>query len=154
MLLRQFASYTVVGVIAFGVDAGLTLWLALKMHYIVANTLGFLVANLVNFLLSHGLVFRRAYSMEALVRVYPSVLGISVLGLLLSDALIVVFVDIAGLTLAIAKVMTTGCVLFWNFLARVLIVYKASVEASKHPLPYSQLLSQGERKVDGRREFS
>lgn len=56
-MVKKLASYLVVGGIAFIVDASITMMLAKHIHYVAANTAGFIVANLVNFLLAHKWVF-------------------------------------------------------------------------------------------------
>jgi putative flippase GtrA len=122
--------YLVVGVIAFGIDFSLTLLLASRLHHLAANTLGFVAANMVNFLLAHRWVFNRPLTVAEIALAYPAVLAVSIVGLVLSDFLIFLLVDLARLSLAPAKLITTALVLLWNFLARAKLVYAAPYTAS------------------------
>lgn len=123
-MVKKFASYLVVGGIAFIVDAGITLILAKYIHYVAANTAGFIVANLVNFLLAHKWVFHGKLEPIELGKAYLPTLAISVIGLLLSNLFMIIFVTFAGWHLLPAKILTTIIVLAWNFLGRVKFIYK------------------------------
>jgi len=122
-MLKKFTSYLLVGGIAFVVDAAITLSLASFLHYIVANTVGFFVANFINFILAHKWVFRRKLESADLVPAYVSVLGISVIGLIVSNMSMYVLVDHANMQLVLAKIITTLVVLGWNFFGRITFVY-------------------------------
>lgn len=123
-MVKKFASYLVVGGIAFIVDASITLILANHIHYVAANTAGFIVANLVNFLLAHKWVFHGKFEPAALGRAYLPTLAVSSIGLLLSNLCMIMFIGIAGWPLLPAKIFTTIIVLAWNFLGRIKFIYK------------------------------
>jgi putative flippase GtrA len=116
--------YGVVGGIAFFVDLGCLLLLVDHMPLLAANTLAFLAANLVNFWLGHVWVFGQPLAGPGLKRQYAAVLAISVAGLALNDALVWGGVEIAGLPIVASKIIATGVVMFWNYLARTLWVYR------------------------------
>lgn len=123
-MVKKFASYLVVGGIAFIVDAGITLMLAQHIHYVAANTAGFIVANLVNFLLAHKWVFHCKLEPVELGRAYLPTLAVSIIGLLLSNLCMIMLVDFSGWQLLEAKIFTTIIVLAWNFLGRIKFIYK------------------------------
>ena len=114
----------IVGAIAFLIDIALTVYLARFFHYVIANTLGFVVANIANFLLAHKWVFNHDFTRPQLTRAYPPVFAVSIIGLLLSDLFIYIFVDMLGLDLIPGKVATTALVLIWSFYGRIVFVYK------------------------------
>lgn len=116
--------YGVVGGIAFLVDLGCLLLLVDHMPLLAANTIAFLVANLVNFWLGHVWVFGQPLRGPDLRRQYAAVLAVSVAGLALNDALVWSGVEIAGLPIVASKIIATGVVMFWNYLARTLWVYR------------------------------
>jgi putative flippase GtrA len=122
-MLKKFMSYLIVGGIAFVVDAAITLSLALFLHYIVANTVGFFVANIINFILAHKWVFHRKLESADLIPAYVSVLGISMIGLIVSNVSMYVLVDQANMQILLAKIITTLVVLGWNFFGRITFVY-------------------------------
>lgn len=119
--------YSVVGVIAFLVDFGAT-WLILGIFpLLAANTLGFLAANLVNFLMAHRWVFGHPWTPRLLLTSYVAVLGISVVGVLLNNAAVWVTVELAGMQLLLGKIIAAVFVMAWNFMARLIWVYKTKV---------------------------
>lgn len=123
-MIKKFASYLVVGSIAFIIDASITLMLAKYIHYVAANTVGFIVANLANFLLAHKWVFHGNLEPNELGRAYLTTLAVSIVGLLISNLCMIMFVDVAGWHLLPAKILTTIIVLVWNFLGRIKFIYK------------------------------
>ena len=124
MLVKKFKAYLVVGGLGFLIDFTVTLFLANHFHYLVANTVGFLIANTVNFLAGHRFVFNRPWHLKDMAKAYPGVLAVSVVGLILSNLLMFLFIEKLGLSLVFAKIITTGLVLVWNFLARLGFVYR------------------------------
>jgi putative flippase GtrA len=121
---RSALRYAAVGGIAFAVDLGCLLALVEHMPLLAANTLAFLAANAVNFWLGHVWVFERSFGGPAMARQYAGVLVISVVGLGLNDALVWGGVEIAGAPLVASKIIATGVVMFWNYMARALWVYR------------------------------
>lgn len=122
-MAKKFASYVVIGSIAFSIDASITLSLATFLNYIVANTVGFVVANFANFLLAHKWVFNGKLVRAELVNTYFPVFAISVIGLGLSNLSMFLLVDYVSMQILTAKIVTTLVVLVWNFFGRVTFVY-------------------------------
>jgi putative flippase GtrA len=116
--------YTLIGTLAFCVDFAITLALATRWHYLVANTVAFIVANLLQFILVHRWVFRRSFEGDSLSRFYSGTLTISFLGLACSNALVFVGVDLLAMPLAVAKAASAVIVLFFNYSLRVAILYR------------------------------
>lgn len=119
MLLR----YAVLGVFAFLIDLGVTLAASRVMHYLIANSLGFIVANAVQFLVAHTWVFRRSLGEDTLLVTYGKTLGISLAGIAASDGMVFLMVAGVGLPLVGAKFVASGVVLALNFALRRAYVY-------------------------------
>ncbi len=120
----QAIRYLVVGTIAFGIDFGITWRLTPAFPLLFANSCGFLAANLANFALAHHWVFGHPWTASAVLRAYASVLAISMAGLFLNDLAVWVLVGVAGVALFPGKVAATAIVLAWNYLARIIWVYR------------------------------
>jgi putative flippase GtrA len=125
--LVKAAKYFVVGGLAFVVDYGVTWLLLPALPLLLANTFGFITANVANFLLAHSWVFDSSWSPERLFKAYLSVLGISLIGLALNNAVVWFLVGMAALPLLISKAIATLVVMSWNFLARLFWVYRDRV---------------------------
>lgn len=122
-MVKKFASYVVIGSIAFSIDASITLGLATFLNYIFANTVGFIVANFANFLLAHKWVFHGKLVRAELVNTYFPVLAISVIGLGLSNLSMYLLIEYVNMHILPAKIVTTLIVLVWNFFGRITFVY-------------------------------
>ena len=117
----QLFRYGFVGGGAFGVYCILG-WLG--MQYLLAGIISFIVGFAFNFLVSRWMIFRSTASSKIDVRELISVLAISVIGLLLTEALLFAGTDLIGLDYRIAKIAASILVLFWNYAARKIFVYK------------------------------
>ena len=114
------------GLIAFAVDFGVTAWLYRPngAPLLVANTVGFLIANVANFLLGHWWVFRGLRGDQRWFRAYVATLTVSLVGLLINNAIVWISVTVLSWPLVIAKVNATAVVMAFNFLARHHWVYR------------------------------
>jgi len=113
-----------VGGVAFISDAG-TMWaLSLTgMHYLICAVFGFIVGVTVNFFLSILFVFpeRAKISRVGEVAVY---IVVSLIGLGITEALLWLFTDVAGLYFMISKGIAAVIAFGWNFTARKLTLYR------------------------------
>ena len=109
----------------FVVDFGVYCILGwLGMQYLLAGIISFIAGFAFNFLVSRWMIFRSTASSKIDVRELISVLAISVIGLLLTEALLFPGTDLIGLDYRIAKIAASILVLFWNYAARKIFVYK------------------------------
>ena len=121
----QFFRYVFVGGTATVFDMG-SYYIALNIfhfHYIFAQTIAFIVGLTVNYLLSIVWVFRSSGNVKKEFTVF-AIIGIG--GLLLSYALLWLFVDILHLNYfqgMLAKALTVALVLVWNFAMRKKFVF-------------------------------
>jgi len=121
----QFIRYVFVGGCSFLVDAGV-LWLCVHagMHYLVAACFGFVVGLACNFALSRALVFRAQTARVGRVLEFAAYALIGLIGLGLTEALLYFFTDLLHVYYMISKVIASAVVLFWNFFARKILLYK------------------------------
>lgn len=115
----QFFRYGIVGAIAFVCDFSTLVALTefLKIHYLISAAVGFIVGLTVNYILSVRWVFAyRKYSSPLQEFSIFAVIGI--IGLLLNEAFMYLFTDIAGVHYTLSKLLATFLVFLWNFTAR------------------------------------
>jgi putative flippase GtrA len=125
--LIQFFRYVFVGGCSFLVDAGV-LWLCVQLglHYLVAACFGFVAGLICNFVLSRALVFRAETPRVGRVLEFAAYALIGLIGLGLTELLLYFFTEIVLFHYMISKVIASAVVLFWNFLARKLLLYRGN----------------------------
>lgn len=119
----EFMRYFGCSAVALGTDFGLySLGLRLGLSYPVAAVVGFVVGLWVAYQLSVRFAFQtRAVANERMEFVIFA--GIGVLGLLLTEALLWVFVSRGGLSPMLAKIATAGLVFVFNFGTRKALLF-------------------------------
>ncbi len=125
--LKRIARYFFVGGVAACVDIGLFMvgTSVLDLPYLRVNAFSFIVATLVNYFLSVRLVFvsggrfRRRWEIVM-------VFAVSAIGLGLNQLILAAGIEMGHLVPLLAKLVATGVVFFWNYLARRLLVFKAT----------------------------
>ncbi len=124
-LLQQFSRYLVVGGLAFVVDFG-SLYLLTEfagLHYLISAAIAFLFGLLTNYWLSRLWVFdRRTMENVAMEFVVFTVIGI--VGLGLNEAIIWFVREKLHFHYMIAKAISSGIVLIWNFGARKSVLFR------------------------------
>ena len=121
---RRFFRYAATGVMAFAVDLAVTLATLPLVHYLVANTLGFLVANAAQFVVAHTWVFGRSLRDRDVPRLYALTLGISSAGLAASNAIVWLGYGVMGAPLVPVKMAAALLVLLLNFGLRRALAYR------------------------------
>lgn len=123
-VLEQFVRYLVVGGLAFVVDVGLLFLITelLGVHYLVSATVAFSAGLTTNYILSIFWVFstRRIANANIEFAIFALV---GVIGLGLNDLILWVVTDLGGLHYLLSKLFAAAAVLFWNFLARKLLLF-------------------------------
>ena len=121
-LIRQVFKFSIVGVIAFGIDYGLLILLTevVGLNYLVSATLSFTVAVIFNYLASVRFVFRRRDEASR-ARELVIFIALAVVGLGINDLLMW-----AGVSLSfdyrIVKLVATVVVMCYNFITRKLLL--------------------------------
>jgi putative flippase GtrA len=124
---RNIARYFVVGGVCALVDLVLFLAFAqgLGLPYLRVAAGSFLVATLLNYFLSVRFVFVSGLRFGKRWEVVL-VFAVSAIGLGLNQLILALCVEQARLSLLFSKVIATGCVFFWNYFARRVIVFGAT----------------------------
>ncbi len=134
--VSRFLKFGLVGAIGFVVDFGVTALLRDGLHVqeFVANTVGFSVAATSNYLLNRWWTWR-SHSRQVL-REYLKYIVVSVVGLGINTAVIYLWMaltpevlHLGGLSIAhfwIGKVLATGVVMVWNFLANHFYTFRST----------------------------
>jgi len=120
----QLFRYLFVGGFAFVVDFFIFLFFTqyLEIHYLIANIFAFSAGLMSNYLLSLLWVFNnRKLDKKAQEFIVFTIIG--VVGLLLSQFLLYLFIDILFLSIIYAKLSTTLITFVWNFTARKVILF-------------------------------
>lgn len=123
---RALARYFLVGGAAACVDVGLFTLFAreLGLPYQPVGAATFVLATLVNYVLSIRYVFHSGRKLGRRWEI-AMVYVVSGVGLAVNAAILWAGVEVARLDLLAAKLLATGTVFFWNYLARRLLVFGA-----------------------------
>ena len=123
----QAFRYLVSGGTAFLVDAGLLALLTElfgREHLLVWTAIAFCAGLLITYLFSILWVFDNRSLKSRTVEVTIFV-GIGVIGLGLTELLMWLFADKAGLHYLLSKIITTVLVFVWNFAAKKLLLFRS-----------------------------
>lgn len=134
-MFSEFIRYVVVGGISFVADFIAIVFFeeALLKPYswgiYAAVVFGFIVGLVVNYALSLKFVFTSpAYAGKGRSPTDFLLFGlIGLVGLALTEFGMWIGVSVLGVHYTLVKVVVTGCVLLWNYLARRLIVFKGAL---------------------------
>lgn len=121
--LIQFFRYIFVGGVAFLAD-GCSLFLieAIGVNYLIAAIFAFIIGLVCNFLLSKLMVFQKSDKDGKVEFAVYGVIG--VIGLGITEIIMYVLTEIAGIYFMLSKVVAAAIVLIWNFVARKLVLYR------------------------------
>ncbi len=119
-----FFKYAVVGCIGTALDLG-TLYIfvgLLHLHLLLSTAMSFVLAVINNFLLNKYWTFQNKSA--NIRKQFIKFLIVSVLGLFLTEACMAFFVYVLNIWYMAAKLITSGLVLAWNFLANKYWTFK------------------------------
>ena len=122
----QFFRYVFVGGAATIVDWGI-LYLTtdfFHIYFLISAVAAFVAGLLVNFLLSKLFVFKADEARVNAVMEFVSYAIIGVVGLGITELIMVIFTNHLGLHYMLSKMIATAIVLAWNYFARKLIIYR------------------------------
>ena len=134
-LINSFFKYLIAGGIAFVVDFS-TFELChrlLGIHYLLAATIGFSLGLLITYICSNKFVFSQRKMADKQAAEFTIFAIIGLVGLALTNLFMWVFVSlcsevwvmlgVGAFAAELAKLVTEGIVLLWNFGARKVILY-------------------------------
>lgn len=124
-LIAQFMKFGIVGVIAFLIDYGLMVALTefFGVPYLISNTISFTVSVVFNYVASMRYVFERRDDMSRR-REFIIFVVLSIIGLILNDLFMWLFVSVWLIDYRIAKIIVTVLVALWNFVTRKIFLEK------------------------------
>lgn len=124
--LLQFFRYAFVGGVAAFADLGVLYVLTevFMIYHLISGVVGFVAGLSVNFLLSKIFVFSGEKNKHSASTEFIVYAIIGVIGLLLTELIMYAMTDIAGLYFMISKIVATGVVFVWNFVARKITLYR------------------------------
>ena len=117
--------FGIVGVIAFLIDYGLMVALTelFGVPYLISNTISFTVSVVFNYVASMRYVFERRDDMSRR-REFIIFVVLSIIGLILNDLFMWLFVSVWFIDYRIAKIIVTVLVAIWNFVTRKIFLEK------------------------------
>jgi putative flippase GtrA len=123
-LLYKFLKFGTVGISGMAVDFGITYLFKekVKVNKYIANTLGFFSAASSNFILNRIWTFQSGD--PAVTSQYFRFLVIAIVGVLFSNAIIYLLHERFKWNFYLAKLISIGVVLFWNFFANYFFTFK------------------------------
>ncbi|MBB3697371.1 GtrA family protein [Flammeovirga yaeyamensis] len=123
VLFWKFLKFGVVGFSGLFVDFGVTYLVKeiMKGHKYLANSLGFICAATSNYILNRIWTFE-SHTDQIGVE-YLKFFGVSVVGLLFSNAIIWVLHEKVKMNFYVAKVISIGVVVVWNFFANLIFTF-------------------------------
>lgn len=115
-IARQFAAFSVVGVIAAVFHYGTLIGLreGIGVDPVLGSAAGFAAGGVVSYLLNYRFTFG---SKRRHVEAASLFFMVAAAGLVINTALMALFVNGLGLQYLVAQVTTTGVVLVWHFVA-------------------------------------
>lgn len=131
-LLADLVKYGFASAAALGLDYGLLLFFhkIVGVDYLVAAAIGFSSGLVLVYFLSVWFVFQDRRSVRPAGE-FGAFFAIGVVGLLLNEGLIYLFVADFGLSAALAKIPTAGLVFLFNFTARRALLFSAPSRGAK-----------------------
>lgn len=125
----RFIKFCIVGLINSLVDLGLFYILTLpflSLPVITANSISFTTAVLCSYLLNRNFTFRDKNHTTSFTNGLFKYLVVGITGLLLSNLIIYLIIDDFGPLLA--KIISIGIVVFWNYLATHYLVFSSTTQ--------------------------
>lgn len=116
--LNQIVKYGLGAVIGLAIDFAIVVITVevFGLYYLLGVCLGFIVGLIVTFEISNRYVFGQPKTSKKSLFIFFGVIGL--IGLLILNALVWFFTEIAEINYIVSKVIATAFVFLWNFFAR------------------------------------
>lgn len=122
-LFMQIIKFGFVGGTAFVIDAGILFLLTefLGIHYLISGAISFTVSVIYNYILSIKWVFDAKKDTNKTQELVVFI-GLSVIGLLINQLFMWLFVDLLHIYYMLSKIVATAIVMVYNFITRKLFI--------------------------------
>ena len=128
--ILEFLRYVLIGGSAFLIDIALMYifkeFIFQGKFLYLAVFIGYMVGLIYNFFFSCKFVFENGFNKIKNKEIQSFIIFtiIGIIGLLLTELLMKLFVDIIGIYYVLSKILTGAIVMFWNYIARKVIIFK------------------------------
>jgi putative flippase GtrA len=121
----QFFRYIFVGGAAFIVDFSSLFILTdvFGVYYLTSAAIAFILGLIANYALSISWVFNKR-SLDSIWSEFTIFAAIGIVGLGLNELIIWLFTDYIGLYYLLSKIIAAALILFWNFSARKITLFR------------------------------
>jgi putative flippase GtrA len=131
LLIRDAIRYGLCSLAALALDVGLLLILSTQgLHHLVASAISFSAGMALTYVLSVALIYKTRRKTHASIEM-AGFLVTGLIGLLLTQVLLWLFVDRLGLNVALAKAPTVACVFAFNFLSRRALLFSSNTRTAQ-----------------------
>lgn len=122
-LIAQIMKFGIIGVIAFGIDYGLLIFLTevFGIEYLLSATISFTVSVVFNYVASMRYVFAHKEGMSRR-REFVIFVVLSAIGLVINNVCLWAGTDLLGVDYRLSKIAVTAIVMVWNFITRKLFL--------------------------------
>lgn len=124
---KTFSRFVMIGALSSGVQY-LIMFVLIReaqMQAVTASDIGFVVSASANFLMNARLNFR---SKAPYLSTAPRFFATASAGLGINSAVLFMLGSV-GIQIAVAQILTTGVVMFWNYIVNALWTFKAPTSA-------------------------
>lgn len=141
-LLQQFFNFAVVGGISTLIDFVVLyiIYEILGINYLIGTAIAFIVATMFNYWASMRYIFVSKYDKSQRGKEFTIFLVLSIIGLILTQLLMFVFVEWFGLAVMISKIFVTGFVMVFNFVSRKILLDESSEEQPIHSVETKEIV--------------
>lgn len=135
-LIQQLVSFAVVGGISTLIDFIVLFIMHEKMsiNYLIGTAFAFIIATTFNYWASMRFIFKSRYDKDEKAKEFTIFLVLSIIGLILTQVLMMLFVERVHLEVMLSKVMVTVFVMLFNFISRKVFLDNSSSEKLKSSL--------------------
>lgn len=126
----QLFRFAIVGGLATAIDF-VVLYICyhmLGMNYLVGTTLAFIISTIFNYWASMSFVFVSKYQADQKQKEFTVFLILSLLGLILTNFLMYLAVDLGQLPVMFSKILVTVVVMAFNFISRKIFLEDHSTD--------------------------
>ncbi|UUX32801.1 GtrA family protein [Fundicoccus culcitae] len=126
----QLFRFAIVGGLATAIDF-VVLYICyhmLGMNYLVGTTLAFIISTIFNYWASMSFVFVSKYQADQKQKEFTVFLILSLLGLILTNFLMYLAVDLGQLPVMFSKILVTVVVMAFNFISRKIFLENHSTD--------------------------